>query len=143
MLGGNGLKYSTQLALLNANYMMARLEKHYRVKFVNENGRCAHEFIIDLAEFDEKAGLKVMDFAKRLQDFGIHPPTCSWPLSTAMLIEPTESDGLRDIDEFCDAMIKIREEADAIAEGKQPRDNNIIKNAPHTRQVIASDKWDR
>ncbi|KAK4056761.1 glycine decarboxylase subunit P [Microbotryomycetes sp. JL221] len=143
MLGGDGLKHSTKLALLNANYMMARLEKHYTVKFVNENGRCAHEFIIDLAEFENKCGLKVMDFAKRLQDFGIHPPTCSWPLSTAMLIEPTESEGLRDIDEFCDAMIKIRQEADAIAEGQQPRDNNIIKNAPHTQQVIAASEWNK
>ena len=86
MLGGNGLVHSSKLALLNANYMMNRLKDHYRVKFVNEHDRCAHEFIIDLAEFDEKAGLKVMDFAKRLQDFGIHPPTCSWPLNTAMLV---------------------------------------------------------
>lgn len=86
MLGGNGLVHSSKLALLNANYMMHRLKDHYRVKFVNEHDRCAHEFIIDLAEFDESAGLKVMDFAKRLQDFGIHPPTCSWPLNTAMLV---------------------------------------------------------
>lgn len=120
MLGASGLKYATQVALLNANYAMARLQDHYRVKFVNDKGRCAHEFIIDLAEFEESAGLKVMDVAKRLQDYGIHPPTCSWPLSTAMLvrsfrskravtqrlttiqfraqIEPTESEGLRDVD---------------------------------------------
>ncbi|GAA6058183.1 hypothetical protein JCM3770_004084 [Rhodotorula araucariae] len=143
MLGAHGLKYSTKLALLNANYAMHRLQDHYRVKFVNDKGRCAHEFILDLAEFDEKAGIKIMDVAKRLQDYGIHPPTCSWPISTAMLIEPTESEGLRDIDAFCDAMIKIREEIDEIIEGKQPRDNNLITNAPHTQQVVIADKWDR
>ncbi|BGO99861.1 glycine decarboxylase subunit P [Rhodotorula toruloides] len=143
MLGADGLKLSSKLALLNANYAMNRLKDHYRVKFVNKNGRCAHEFLIDLAEFDDKAGLKVMDIAKRLQDFGIHPPTCSWPISTAMLIEPTESEGLRDIDLFCDAMIKIRQEIDEIIEGKQPRDNNIITNAPHTQQVLLAEKWDR
>ncbi|BGP32310.1 glycine decarboxylase subunit P [Rhodotorula toruloides] len=143
MLGADGLKLSSKLALLNANYAMNRLKDHYRVRFVNKNGRCAHEFLIDLAVFDDKAGLKVMDIAKRLQDFGIHPPTCSWPISTAMLIEPTESEGLRDIDLFCDAMIKIRQEIDEIIEGKQPRDNNIITNAPHTQQVLLAEKWDR
>ncbi|BGP48274.1 glycine decarboxylase subunit P [Rhodotorula kratochvilovae] len=143
MLGAHGLKYSTKLALLNANYAMHRLQDHYRVKFVNDKGRCAHEFILDLAEFDEKAGIKIMDVAKRLQDYGIHPPTCSWPISTAMLIEPTESEGLRDIDAFCDAMIKIRQEIEEIIEGKQPRDNNLITNAPHTQQVVIADKWDR
>ncbi|GAA5996520.1 glycine decarboxylase subunit P [Rhodotorula paludigena] len=143
MLGATGLTYSTKLALLNANYAMARLKDHYRVKFVNDKDRCAHEFIIDLAEFDEKAGLKVMDVAKRLQDYGIHPPTCSWPISTAMLIEPTESEGLRDIDNFCDAMISIRKEIDEIIEGKQPRGNNIITNAPHPQQVVITDEWNR
>ncbi|KAK4704427.1 glycine dehydrogenase, partial [Phenoliferia sp. Uapishka_3] len=164
MLGADGLTHSSKIAMLSANYAMARLSDHYRVKFVNENNRCAHEFIIDLAEFDNTAGLKVMDFAKRLQDFGIHPPTCSWPLTTAMLvslsllakpstpahletcrlqIEPTESEGLRDIDQFCDAMIKIREEAEEIATGKQPRGNNIITNAPHTMQVVTATEWDR
>ncbi|KAI5475151.1 hypothetical protein MNV49_001867, partial [Pseudohyphozyma bogoriensis] len=143
MLGATGLTNSSKIALLSANYAMARLAPHYRVKFVNENDRCAHEFIIDLAEFDASAGLKVMDFAKRLQDFGIHPPTCSWPLSTAMLIEPTESEGLKDIDQFCDAMIKIRQEAEEIATGKQPRGDNIITNAPHTMQVVTQSDWTR
>ncbi|KAM0753184.1 glycine dehydrogenase [Meredithblackwellia eburnea MCA 4105] len=143
MLGAEGLKHSSKVAMLSANYAMSRLKDHYRVKFVNENDKCAHEFIIDLAEFDDTAGLKVMDFAKRLQDFGIHPPTCSWPLNTAMLIEPTESEGIRDIDQFCDAMIKIREEAEEIATGKQPRGNNIITNAPHPIQVVSATEWDR
>lgn len=143
MLGGSGLTYASKIALLNANYAAARLKDHYKVRFTNENGRCAHEFLIDLAEFDKSAGLNVMDFAKRLQDYGIHPPTCSWPISTAMLIEPTESEGLRDVDALCDAMIHIAEEARMIARGEQPRDKNVIKGAPHTIEVIASENWDR
>ncbi|GAA97913.1 hypothetical protein E5Q_04593 [Mixia osmundae IAM 14324] len=145
MLGGAGLKYSAQLALLNANYMAHRLKDHYRVKYSNSKGLCAHEFIIDLAEFDKKAGLKVADFAKRLQDYGFHPPTCSWPLTTAMLIEPTESESKEELDRFCEAMIKIKDEANAIADGQYPRDNNMIRNAPHPVSVIAlgDDKWNR
>lgn len=98
MLGGNGLARSSKLALLNANYMASRLSTHYNVRFKNANGRVAHELLIDLAEFDKSAGLKVTDFAKRLQDYGFHPPTCSWPISTCMLIEPTESETLEEID---------------------------------------------
>ena len=98
MLGGQGLSDATKVALLNANYIAARLAGYYSVKYVNGNGRVAHELLIDLAEFDKTAGLKVMDFAKRLQDYGFHPPTCSWPISTAMLIEPTESEPLEEID---------------------------------------------
>jgi len=101
--------------------------------------------LIDLAEFDKAAGLKVSDFAKRLQDYGFHPPTCSWPISTCMLIEPTESETLEEIDRFCDAMIQIRQEAEDIITGKQPSDNNLLKNAPHPVHVIAlSDaEWNR
>ena len=116
MLGGNGLSHSTNVALLNANYMAQRLAGHYTLRFKNANGRVAHELLIDLAEFDKAAGLKVTDFAKRLQvcgydlivttiliralikDYGFHPPTCSWPISTCMLIEPTESETLQEID---------------------------------------------
>jgi glycine dehydrogenase len=98
MLGGRGLADASKLALLNANYMAARLSEHYSVRYVNTNGRVAHELLIDLAEFDKAAGLKVTDFAKRLQDYGFHPPTCSWPISTCMLIEPTESETLEEID---------------------------------------------
>lgn len=98
MLGGKGLADSSKAALLNANYIAYRLEGHYSVKFTNGNGRVAHELLIDLADFDKKAELKVMDFAKRLQDYGFHPPTCSWPMPTAMLIEPTESESLDEID---------------------------------------------
>lgn len=145
MLGGKGLAESSKTALLNANYMAARLSGHYSLRFKNENGRVAHELLIDLAEFDKVAGLKVTDFAKRLQDYGFHPPTCSWPISTCMLIEPTESETLDEIDRFCDAMIEIRKEAQDIIDGKQPKDNNLLKNAPHPMSVIvvSDSEWKR
>ena len=98
MLGGSGLSEATRAALLNANYMAHRLSGHYTLRYKNGKGRVAHELLIDLAEFDKAAGLKVNDFAKRLQDYGFHPPTCSWPISTCMLIEPTESETLEEID---------------------------------------------
>ncbi|KAG2737664.1 PLP-dependent transferase [Suillus brevipes Sb2] len=124
MLGGNGLS---------------------DLRFKNKNGRVAHELLIDLAEFDKAAGLKVTDFAKRVQDYGFHPPTCSWPISTCMLIEPTESETLEEIDRFCDAMIQIRKEVEDIITGKQPKDNNLLKNAPHPLSLmVTSDKeWNR
>jgi len=181
MLGGKGLADSTKLALLNANYIAHRLNSHYSLRYKNKNNRVAHELLIDLAEFDKKAGLKVADFAKRLQvcllygvyllsgilmkcqDYGFHPPTCSWPTSTCMLIEPTESESLHEIDKymvfslyiekmlmhltcrFCDAMIAIRQEAEDIITGKQPKDNNLLKNAPHPISAISlSDtEWNR
>ncbi|KAF7979433.1 hypothetical protein HWV62_42574 [Athelia sp. TMB] len=145
MLGGQGLKDSSQLALLNANYMAHRLSGHYSLRFKNGNDRVAHELLIDLAEFDKSAGLKVTDFAKRLQDYGFHPPTCSWPISTCMLIEPTESETLEEIDRFCNAMIQIRREAEDIITGKQPKDNNLLKNAPHPASIIALSEaeWNR
>ncbi|KAJ7293156.1 glycine dehydrogenase [Mycena rebaudengoi] len=144
MFGGEGLTNSSKLALLNANYMASRLSRHYTLRYKNENGRVAHELLIDLAEF-EKHGLKVTDFAKRLQDYGFHPPTCSWPISTCMLIEPTESETLEEIDKFCAAMIQIRREAEDIITGKQPKDNNLLKNAPHPVSVIAlsEEEWKR
>ena len=98
MLGGKGLSESSQMALLNANYIAHRLHQHYNIRFKNDKGRVAHELLIDLAEFEKSAGLKVTDFAKRLQDYGFHPPTCSWPISTCMLIEPTESESLEELD---------------------------------------------
>ena len=100
MLGGKGLVDSSKIALLNANYMASRLQGHYNLRYKNDNGRVAHELLIDLAEFDKSVGLKVTDFAKRLQDYGFHPPTCSWPISTCMLIEPTESETLEELDRY-------------------------------------------
>ncbi|KAL0951541.1 hypothetical protein HGRIS_008225 [Hohenbuehelia grisea] len=143
MLGGQGLAESSKVALLNANYMAHRLRDHYSLRYKNSNGRVAHELLIDLAEFDQAAGLKVADFAKRLQDYGFHPPTCSWPTPTCMLIEPTESETLEEIDRFCDTMIQIRQEAEDIITGKQPKDNNLLKNAPHPIHVLTlpEDQW--
>ena len=164
MLGGTGLSESTKAALLNANYMAHRLKDHYSLRYKNRNGRVAHELLIDLSEFDKAAGLKVTDFAKRLQvrapspvrvtaahhcwaaqDYGFHPPTCSWPISTCMLIEPTESESLEEIDRFCDAMIQIRKEAEDVIAGRQPRENNLLKNAPHPIAVLttADAEWNR
>lgn len=143
MLGGDGLSDSTKTALLNANYMAHRLRDHYSLRYKNKNGRVAHELLIDLSEFDKAAGLKVTDFAKRLQDYGFHPPTCSWPISTCMLIEPTESETLEEIDRFCDAMIQIRKEAEDVITGKQPKDNNLLKNAPHPISVLTAAEWNR
>ncbi|KAH0838023.1 glycine dehydrogenase [Lanmaoa asiatica] len=133
------------IKMLGANYMAQRLVGHYTIRFKNANSRVAHELLIDLAEFDKTAGLKVTDFAKRLQDYGFHPPTCSWPISTCMLIEPTESETLEEIDRFCDAMIQIRKEVDDIISGKQPKDNNLLRNAPHPLSaIVLSDKeWNR
>ncbi|KIM23950.1 hypothetical protein M408DRAFT_332015 [Serendipita vermifera MAFF 305830] len=144
MLGGSGLSHSSFVALLNANYIASRLKGHYTLKYKNSKGRVAHELLIDMAEFD-KAGLKVTDFAKRLQDYGFHPPTCSWPIPTAMLIEPTESETLEELDRFCEAMIQIRAEAEEVITGKQPKDNNVLKNAPHPISVIAvsEEEWKR
>ncbi|KAJ3823280.1 glycine cleavage system P-protein-domain-containing protein [Lentinula raphanica] len=145
MLGGQGLSNASKIALLNANYMASRLSGHYSLRYKNSHGRVAHELLIDLAEFDKKAGLKVMDFAKRLQDYGFHPPTCSWPISTCMLIEPTESETLEEIDRFCDAMIQIRKEAEDVITGAQPKDNNVLKNAPHPMDVltVSDEEWNR
>lgn len=144
MLGGSGLTLSSKIALLSANYMAKRLEDRFEVKYTNALGRCAHEFILDFAEFDKKAGIKVMDVAKRLIDYGFHPPTCSWPISTAMLIEPTESEDLAELDRFCDAMISIRQELDDImAEGSKLKETNVIKNAPHTIEdlTMSEEEW--
>jgi glycine dehydrogenase len=145
MLGGLGLADSSKIALLNANYIAHRLAGHYTLRFKNVKGRVAHELLIDLAEFDKSAGLKVTDFAKRLQDYSFHPPTCSWPISTCMLIEPTESETLEELDRFCDAMIMIRQEVQEIIDGKQPGDNNVLKNAPHPAHIVAlsEEEWKR
>ncbi|KAG9007298.1 glycine decarboxylase subunit P [Tulasnella sp. JGI-2019a] len=145
MLGGKGLTDSSILALLNANYIAHRLHSHYTVRYKNNNGRVAHELLIDLAEFDKSADLKVTDFAKRLQDYGFHPPTCSWPIPTAMLIEPTESETLEELDRFCDAMIQIRKEVNEVISGAQPRDNNVLKNAPHpiSSLTCSDSEWNR
>lgn len=145
MLGGVGLTNTAKLSLLNANYIAKRLEGAYTLKYSNKNGLVAHECLIDFNEFDKLAGLKVMDFAKRLQDYSFHPPTVAWPISTGMLIEPTESESKAEMDRFCDAMLAIRKEVDEIASGKQPMDNNTIKNAPHPLSLLTApdSEWNK
>lgn len=142
MLGTSGLTRATQVAILNANYMAARLRKHYNVLFGGRKGRCAHEFIIDIRPF-KKAGVTEEDVAKRLMDYGFHSPTMSWPVPGSLMIEPTESEDRAELDRFCDALISIRREIEEVEQGRADPRNNVLKNAPHTADMVASDKWDR
>ena len=141
LMGASGLKRATQVAILNANYMAQRLRNHYPIVYTGRSGRVAHEFIIDLRGFKTSAGVTVDDVAKRLMDFGMHAPTMSWPVAGTMMIEPTESESQAELDRFCDAMISIREEIRAIENGEADRENNLLRNAPHTAQAVAADEW--
>jgi glycine dehydrogenase len=141
LMGAEGLKRATQLAILNANYMAKRLEKHYPILFVGESGRVAHEFVMDARQFQQSSGVTVEDIAKRLIDYGFHAPTMSWPVPGTLMVEPTESEPKAELDRFCDAMIHIREEIGAIEQGKSDRSDNPLKNSPHTIAVIANDNW--
>ena len=137
MLGAEGLKKSTEFAILNANYMKARLEEHYPILYTGEMGRAAHEMIIDCRSFKQN-GIEVVDIAKRLMDYGFHAPTVSFPVNGTMMIEPTESEDLAELDRFCDAMISIKKEIDD-ANADDP--NNVLKNAPHTLTMLTSNDW--
>ncbi len=141
LMGAAGLTRATEVAILNANYMAKRLEGHYNVLFKGPGGRCAHEFILDCRPFEKSAGIKVEDIAKRLQDYGFHGPTMSWPVPGTLMIEPTESEPKSELDRFCDAMIGIREEIRAIESGKADKADNPLKNAPHTMAMISASEW--
>ncbi len=143
MLGGTGLTYTTKMAILNANYMRVRLQDHYKILYTGDKGMCAHEMILDCNDFDKNAGVQVGDIAKRLMDYGFHAPTVAFPVHGTLMVEPTESEPLSELDRFCDAMISIRQEIRNIEEGKADRTNNLIKNAPHTMGVVCSDEWNR
>lgn len=143
MMGSEGLTNASKLAILNANYMAKRLEGSYKVLFRGENGTCAHEFIIDLREFKNTAGIEPEDVAKRLMDYGYHAPTMSWPVPGTLMIEPTESESKMELDRFCNAMIAIREEIRAIESGAAEASNNVLKGAPHPASVVLSDDWNR
>lgn len=138
MLGVNGLKKATQYAIMNANYIKERLNGHYEVLYAGERGRAAHEMIVDCRPFKAK-GIEVTDIAKRLMDYGFHAPTVSFPIAGTLMIEPTESESKVALDQFCDAMISIRKEIEA-ADKDEP--NNVLKNSPHTLQMLTADKWD-
>ncbi len=141
MLGKNGLKKASQMAILNANYIKARLEKEYPVLYKGQRGRVAHELIFDLRHFKQSAGIEVEDVAKRLMDYNFHAPTVSFPVAGTLMVEPTESESKEELDRFCDAMIAIREEIREIEEGKADREDNLLKNAPHTAEEVVSAEW--
>ena len=141
MMGGRNLARATQVAILNANYMMKRLEKHYPVLYVGSNGTVAHEMILDCRKFKQTAGVEVEDIAKRLMDYGFHAPTVSFPVAGTLMVEPTESESQPEMDRFCDALIAIRGEIEAVEAGKSDRADNVLKNAPHTAAHALSDAW--
>lgn len=145
MMGGRGLTHATKITLLNANYILSRLKPYYSILYTNAAGRCAHEFILDVRRFKESAGIEAIDVAKRLQDYGFHAPTMSWPVANTLMIEPTESENLDELDRFCDALISIRQEIDAVEKGEQPREKNVLRMAPHSLKdlLAGDDNWDR
>ncbi len=143
LMGADGLRKATQVAILNANYMARRLEDHYPLLFAGKKGHVAHEFIADCRAFRKSAGVEVEDIAKRLMDYGFHAPTMSWPVAGTLMVEPTESETRAELDRFCEAMIAIREEIRAVEEGRWPRDDNPLKRAPHTLRAVTADRWDR
>ncbi|KAK9361997.1 glycine cleavage system P-protein-domain-containing protein [Lipomyces starkeyi] len=143
LMGGKGITKSTEYALLNANYMAKRLREHYPILYTNAQGRCAHEFIVDVRGMKETADIEAIDVAKRLQDYGFHAPTMSWPVAGTLMIEPTESECLAELDRFCDALISIRQEIRQIENGEQPRENNVLKNSPHSLKDLLTSEWYR
>ncbi|KAA6412405.1 MAG: glycine dehydrogenase [Lasallia pustulata] len=132
MMGGRGLTHATKITLLNANYLLSRLKPHYPILYTNAAGRCAHEFILDVRGFKASAGIEAIDIAKRLQDYGFHAPTMSWPVANTLMIEPTESEGMEELDRFCEALVSIRAEIRRVESGEVPRVGNLLKMAPHT-----------
>lgn len=142
MMGGDGLTNATRYAILNANYIKDQLKHHYRILYTGAKGRCAHEMIVDCRDF-KKAGVEVEDIAKRLMDYGFHAPTVSFPVAGTLMIEPTESEPKEELDRFINTLIEIRREIQEIEEGKYDKENNVLKNAPHTVAVVTSDAWDR
>ena len=143
LMGRDGLTKATQVAILSANYMAKRLEKYFPILYTGTSGFVAHEFILDLRQFKETAGIEAMDVAKRLMDYGFHAPTVSFPVPGTLMIEPTESETREELDRYCEALISIHAEIQDIVESRQPRTNNLLKNAPHTAQVVTADEWNR
>ena len=141
MLGANGLRESTEFAILNANYMKARLENDFTILYTGKNGTCAHEFIVDLRPFKASAGIEAEDVAKRLIDYNFHAPTLSFPVAGTIMIEPTESEDKAELDRFCDALLSIRAEIRDIEDGVSSKTANVLKNAPHTQMVITANEW--
>ncbi|MDX1640259.1 MAG: aminomethyl-transferring glycine dehydrogenase [Balneolaceae bacterium] len=143
MMGADGLKEATEIAILNANYLKDRLKDHYPVLYTGRGGRSAHEFIVDLRDFKQSIGVDATDVAKRLMDYGFHAPTMSFPVPGTLMIEPTESESKEELDRFCDAMIQIRKEIQEIEDGEVDPEENVLKHAPHSMRVALSEEWDR
>jgi glycine dehydrogenase len=143
MMGGKGLTTATETAILNANYIKARLEKEFPILYTGSQGRCAHEMIVDCRPFKLSAGVEAEDIAKRLMDYGFHAPTLSFPVAGTLMIEPTESENKDELDRFCDALLSIRAEIREIEEGKADKANNVLKHAPHTQSAVLLGDWDR
>ncbi|HOY97143.1 MAG TPA: aminomethyl-transferring glycine dehydrogenase, partial [Catalimonadaceae bacterium] len=143
MMGGKGLKEATSMAILNANYLKTKLEKYFPVLYTGSNGYCAHEMILDMRSFKMSAGVEVEDIAKRLMDYGFHAPTVSFPVAGTLMIEPTESEPMEELDRFVEAMIAIRKEIAEIEEGVFDKKENVLKHAPHTASVVTADEWTR
>lgn len=141
MMGTEGLEMATKYAILNANYIKARLEKHYEILYVGSKGRCAHEMILDTRVFKQASGVEAEDIAKRLMDYGFHAPTMSFPVAGTIMVEPTESEPKAELDRFCDAMIAIRKEVEDIINATADKTDNVLKNAPHTALVVTADEW--
>ncbi len=141
MMGSEGLTYATKLAILNANYLKARLESYYKPLYTGTKGCVAHELIFDCRNFKTSAGIEVEDIAKRLMDYGYHAPTVSFPVPGTLMVEPTESEALAELEKFCDAMIAIRKEIEEIEKGTAGKEDNVLKNAPHTAEVVVADDW--
>ena len=143
MMGASGLKKATQVAILNANYIAKKLAPYYKVLYKGRNGFVAHECIVDFRDFKKTASITIDDVAKRLMDFGFHAPTMSWPVINTLMMEPTESESLDELNRFIEAMIQIRKEIDMVEQKSWPTDNNPLVNAPHTSMDLMTDKWDR
>lgn len=143
LMGAQGLRKATEVAILNANYMAAKLKDHYPIVYMGKQGMVAHEFILDIRPFKAATGVEAEDVAKRLMDYGFHAPTLSFPIAGTLMIEPTESESKEELDRFVTALIKIREEIKEIEEGKLPRDNNPLHHAPHTQKVVCGETWER
>jgi glycine dehydrogenase len=143
MMGPEGLKRATEVAILSANYIAARLAPHYPIAYVGANGRVAHECILDLRALKAETGIGVEDVAKRLIDYGFHAPTMSWPVAETLMVEPTESEALAELDRFCDAMIAIRAEIAEVASGAVKAEESALRRAPHVAKLLAAETWDR
>ncbi|MCY4262139.1 MAG: glycine dehydrogenase (aminomethyl-transferring), partial [Candidatus Dadabacteria bacterium] len=142
LLGRGGMTEASRYAILNANYIKTRLGEHYNILYEGKNGRVAHEFILDLRELGKSAGITVEDVAKRLMDYGFHAPTMSWPVTGTLMVEPTESESMEEMDRFCEAMIKIRGEIQEIIEGVADSSDNLLVNSPHTVLDLVSPDWE-